>query len=1557
MKNKGRVLWTTLTSLFTLLTIGSFVGGSLANNFKKTINDYFNLPNFTTLEKEANEDEDLEYFKSKYTSKDGSFDDISLNKKNVLIADQVQREGTTILWNNGGLPLNQGNKVSLFSKSSTDFILAGFGSGKSNSTNANLKTAMTNAKLEVNDTLWNFYSSGAGKSYTRSRDKVNEVPWNLVNDNCANSFSNYGDAAIIVLGRQTGEYDDWGDAEQVKADTITGDFYDLHQNEKDALENIIKLKNNGTFKKIIVLLNCATGMNFKMLDQYRDDIDSCLWVGMPGKEGTIEIARILAGTSIPSGHLADTFLYDNQSAPANVNSDFNPGQEEYYMYTNFNSMQGTRNKRYQAYYAVYAEGIYVGYKYFETRYEDSILNQGNASSKKGAVHSETNWKYNEEVAFPFGYGSSFTEFEYSNYKVSKKSNGDYTVSLDVKNVGQSNGADAVQIYVQKPYTDHDIQYGLEQSSVNLAGYAKTKELIPNESVTVNINVRADAFKTYDHVYHKTYIYEPGEYYIAAGQDSHDAINNILAAKGKTMQDGMDAKGDSNLVYKFENKKLDTETFSISSTGAKITNQLSDGDWNLYQNKTEAEITYLSRSDWDKTYPEHVKLSLNDKMVYDLSWDKPVKENPNDKMPLYGQDKQFNLIDLRGKEYNHPSWDNLLNQMTLQEQSELMASAYHGTKSVNSINKPADVVNDGPLGIRMNYKTNSNRQTMNFPIIPLLAATFNDYLAYQVGQCQGEDCLHAGCNGMYSPGANMHRSIYNGRTYEYYSEDPFISGMMCMQQTKGIQESGTYVTLKHFALNEAEDKRFGIGTWADEQTIRETYLPAFQYAVEEAGAKSVMSAYNRIGVLWSGAHKGLQTEILRNEWGFDGFVISDCAWRDFMGVVDGLMAGNDCILYEMLDKQCYAKQASGNATICLAMREAVHRILYVTVNSSTMNGISSNTEIIDVTNWWQYAIVGLEITMAICLAGSIIMLIFTFIPKRDTKERKIKVLTEEEKMIRDRRKKKTIIITSSIAGVILVSQAIMIPILINMNKHICDEPCPVCGLCTDMSCDDSACAEKCSGHNPSDYIGEGAQTYRFEAEGCIFETTSADAAIGCEENANNPSGGNYVMKLDYEGESTLTYNIVSDKDAYAVMSCRFGRRQKAYYFNDMFTIYLNDEVVEIDGGVTIDKMADDGVKYFDWTDTEICLLKLKKGNNELVFYNNTRECLNFDSFDLYTTASVGWKTELDGTHLNGKWELDVKPSFTMKGSLKAHCHQCSQTYYHTLPEVSTENGYKRIDDIHYSYEHEGQEFIIEMLEYKFNDMELEVIGDKVYFKVEGAGYGYDKDKIIVTNVNKVPLGISQTVSYEDGVYAVYIDVTDHEILEDPYIFIDNEPFNGSDGKISLGRSDKTKRPIDALYFNEKKYTIQMQYNTPKIIIESVSSTTSFISTDTARFEIKDNKLYYVASGTAYNVPLDDFGFDFIPTGSSSSVLEDQMISAKVIKNNGYNFNFEVWSDISNIEAAEGYFYPHIFNNGVSQDMIDYFFASNGKTIEFNNKIYTIVAQATTYNMPVLTIVNK
>jgi len=459
----------------------------------------------------------------------------------------------------------------------------------------------------------------------------------------------------------------------------------------------------------------------------------------------------------------------------------------------------------------HAEGIYVGYKYYETRYEDAVLNQGNATSTAGAVNSKTNWTYAEEVAFPFGYGGAYTTFAYSNYQVEKQTDGNYKVTLTVKNTGTKNGADAVQVYIQKPYTEYDKQYGIEQASVNLVGYAKTKELAPNQTETVEIIVRDDAFKTYDANNKKTYIREKGDYYLTVAQDAHDAVNNILAAKGKTRANTnnvMDADGNDALVKKISLSTDDFTTFSVGVNNTPITNQFDDADWNKYENRSGDKITYLSRNNWRDTYPTATqKLVMTSVIADELRWEKPVIEaNPTDEMPLYGQTHVYNLIDLKGKNYNDPAWDVLLNQMTLEEQIKFLGNAYMGTKAIPSIAKPGENTKDGPMGIRASYKTNSSDAALCFPSATLLAASYNDQLALEVGKFMGEDMLHTGYTGIYGTGVNIHRSTYGGRNYEYYSEDAFVSGIMCKQQVIGIQSKGCYVNLKHMALNDQENSR-------------------------------------------------------------------------------------------------------------------------------------------------------------------------------------------------------------------------------------------------------------------------------------------------------------------------------------------------------------------------------------------------------------------------------------------------------------------------------------------------------------------------------------------------------------------------------------------------------------------------------------------------------------------------------------------------------------------------------------------------------------------------------
>ncbi len=1006
-------LWITLTSVFTVLFVGVIVGGVIADSWKKTISDFLDAPTYRIETIESEEEIDAEYYKSNYVQKDEDgnviyvtdeetgykhqlYDDLTLHEDGVKFARQVQKEGTTILWNNAtgsatqGIPLENGSKVSVFGQTSVMMANSGQGSGQSNSSaSTQFKNRLTNAGFSVNNTLWTFYNNNlikhptnatAGSAYEKPYKTVFALPWSDYTDSVKNSFASYGDAALIVVTRVSGEYED---CYQTGANTISGDYLGISANEKQVIDEVIKLKKSGTFKKVVMLLNTATSLRFKDFQPYQSDIDACVWIGQGGTQGLYEVADILKGTSIPSGHLPDTYVYDGQSAPAAVNA-------KAISYTNIPSNSGLDTNR-QTKYMTYAEGIYIGYRYYETRYEDAVLGRYNATSTAGAVNSENNWKYSEEVAYPFGYGMAYTTFAYSNFKVEKNADDDnYTVTVTVTNTGEQTGADAVQIYIQKPYTEYDKNNNIEQAAVNLCGFAKTKELEPNEAVPLEIQVKADAFKTYDANNKETYIREKTSgvdaYYITAGQDSHDAINNILAKKGKTpanTNNVMDAAGNASLVEKIDFATDDFETYSKSSTGYEVTNQFNDTDWNR-SDFVSNTVTYLSRQDWKTTYPkEAVKLRFHSDMLDALSYDYKLQEDPEAEMPLYEQAHQFNLIDMRGLEYDHEAWDVLLNQLSLEDMVNMMGSAYHGNGPIEHIANPGEVVYDGPLGVRRRYKTNGTDYiTMSFPIAPLLAASFNAELANEVGKIKGEDILHTDLTGIYAPGANIHRTAYGGRAYEYYSEDGYLSGIMCKEETIGIQASGSVVNIKHFALNDQDDNRYGAAVWANEQSIREVYLEAFRPAVEEGDAWGIMSSFSRFGTKWAGAHYGLKTEVLRNEWGFDGYVISDCPFWTYMNIVDGLGAGTDCILYELSDsdKEAYYV-AKESATVAQLIRQSAHRILYVIVNSNAMNGFTTNTRIIPVMTWWQITIIGLQVGFGILAAGSATMLVLSFVLKK------------------------------------------------------------------------------------------------------------------------------------------------------------------------------------------------------------------------------------------------------------------------------------------------------------------------------------------------------------------------------------------------------------------------------------------------------------------------------------------------------------------------------------------------------------------------------------------------
>ncbi len=875
-----------------------------------------------------NEDPNAQYFKSDFDSVE------EMTEYGLWLCQQVEAEGAALLMNNGALPLAEGSKVSTLSSSSVSLVYGGTGSGNVDASKADsLKTALEKSGLVVNPVLWDFYATGAGSAYNRSagsgesavlagQASIAEVPMNVYTDEVKSSFAEYGDAAIITFSRVGGEgYD---------LEFVDYNYLALDENEKAMMEYAAQLKKDGTIKSIIVLLNTSNALQVDFLKDNPYDVDACLWVGGLGISGTNAVTDILAGKVNPSGSLVDTYCYDNMSSPAMQN--FVPTIYEGYDGKNIPSSAKS--------YMIYQEGIYVGYKYYETRYEDYVMGTGNAG----------NYAYGDDVAFPFGFGLSYTDFDYSDMSVEYSSESDqFVVKVTVTNSGSVAGKETVQVYSQSPYTEYDKANGVEKASVALCGFAKTDVLEPGESETVIINVDKRDLASYDAYGAGTYILDAGEYYLTVATDAHNAVNNTLAAKGYTVEntDGrMDADGDAALTYKWVQEAFDAETYSTSLNGTEIVNQLSDADLNLYEGNDDT-IVYLTRSDWVGTYPEEIlKLALTEQMIaelQDVQYD-PANYEPM-LLPKLGADNGLTLYDMIGLEYDDPKWDELLDQLTFDEMVSMIGDSFHWRMPIESVNAPGTRDENGPQGLTASLLGSdaSQMDSTAFTSEDVMAATFNTELMYQVGNVIGNNCLWADVVCLYGPGANIHRTPYGGRNFEYYSEDGFLSGEIGGAEVKGIQDKGVDVVMKHFALNDCEQDRLGQAAWVGEQAAREIYLKAFQKSLEECGGNGVMTAYTRWGTTWSGGNYGLMTGIMRNEWGNKGMTITDNVLVPYCNGVDGVMAGGvttyDAMLWYVTAQ---LPNYENDGVVVNAMREAAHHNLYALANSSGMNGVGANT---------------------------------------------------------------------------------------------------------------------------------------------------------------------------------------------------------------------------------------------------------------------------------------------------------------------------------------------------------------------------------------------------------------------------------------------------------------------------------------------------------------------------------------------------------------------------------------------------------------------------------------
>ena len=896
------------------------------------------------VEAETGEEQDTEYFKDNGMSLDDWIE------KEAELTREVQASGSVLLKNDGILPLQKGAKVSAFGYGTVKTVSTGLVRFGTPGQYIDFKTGMEeDGKLQLNPSLYEFYSDNA--SADPAFNTLNEIDFGLMTDAARADYDEYADAAIVVLSRAGGEAGD------LAAGDFTGGtkYLALQESEKKMLEEV-----TAHFDDVIVLINSSYAMELGWLEEY--DIDACLMIGAIGYRGFNAVSDILTGATNPSGRLADTWAADSFSAPAMQNfGDYTFANAEA-----INEQIGTGNKATK--YVVETEGIYVGYKYYETRYEDAVLGQGNASSEAGTFASASSWDYDEEVCFPFGYGLSYTQFTQELEGV-RETEDTFEVTVKVTNSGSIPGRSVVQVYAQTPYTDFDKENGIEVASVELVGFDKTEELAANASEEVVISVDKEDLTHYDPFVNKTFIMEAGDYYLAVGDNAHDAVNNILAAKGK------EVGGDAEQVYSYTLAQTDTQTYAVTDGNVMITNQFDDVDLNYY---IDGAVTYLSRSDWNATWPEEMNdLSANAAMIEALDAEGNYEAGSADMSEyVIGADTDYTVAMMIGAGFDDPHWNDIINQMSIEDLVNLCARS--GLNMIESISYPATFMKDGSHRVTdRSYVERPGTYAHIMPSVVIMAQSFDRELLYQIGLAFGEDNIRTATVGHYAPGVNIHRTPYSGRNFEYYSEDAFLSGEMSVPAIQGMQEKGAITYLKHFLGNEQETNRNGVSTFMSQQAMREVYLEAFKAGITEGKTKGIMGGFNRIGCTWTGAHYGLMTEVLRGEFEWTGIADTDAVfgYSPYMGFKCGLMAGTtmwatsgtgvyDAVIEDVLqDAQLVGK-----------LREASHYLLYNVVNSLAFNGISQDSRVVPVTPYWEvilYVIIGV---LSVVTVGSAAMVV-------------------------------------------------------------------------------------------------------------------------------------------------------------------------------------------------------------------------------------------------------------------------------------------------------------------------------------------------------------------------------------------------------------------------------------------------------------------------------------------------------------------------------------------------------------------------------------------------------
>ena len=891
----------------------------------------------------------------------GTISEESTDAATELCTD-IAEEGIVLLKNDDStLPLASGDNVNVFGWASINPCYGGTGSGALSDAfpMVSLLDGLRGAGLNPNQELIDFYTN-----YKADRPEVGmwagdwtlpEPAASLYTDELMNSAKEYSDTAIIVITRVGGEGADLptdmaalaaGTAEdvgydQVYDDTLNegndwdeGDTYLNLTNQEEAMVDLV-CKN---FDKVVVVYNGANTMELGFVDQY-PQIKSVLWCPGAGQSGFSGLGNIIAGAVNPSAKTTDTVVYDLTTSPT-----FNNFGMLHYTTLDEFAVEDTLPS-----FVNYVEDIYVGYKFYETAAAEGLID------------------YDKTVQYPFGYGLSYTTFSQTLNDVTE-ADGVITVSATVTNTGSVAGKDVVEVYYNPPYTNG----GIEKASANLIGFAKTQTLEPGASEDVTVTFNVEDMASYDDKTAKAYVLEAGDYVISINSDSHTVIDSKTYNVPAT------------ITYSGDNKR--------SSDEVTATNQF---------DYARGTATYLSRADHFANYAEATAAPASYEMpadskatFYNISnYDATTDDDPDAEAPVTGADGDVQLVDLRGLDYDDPMWDGLLDQLTVEEMNSLISLGGYQTNSIDSIGKVRTNDCDGPASINNNF---TGTGSIGFPAAVMIANTWNVDIATSFGDSIGQMAEEMDVSGWYAPAMNIHRSAFAGRNFEYYSEDGFLSGQMAAHAVQGAATHGVYAYVKHFAMNDQETNRCGmLCTWSTEQAIREIYLKPFEIAIKQGGAQAVMSSFNYIGNRWAGGTKELCQTVLRDEWGFQGFVLTDYfGVYGYMSADQGVRNGTDCMLVNYPTETSMVGSLTdgniGNSGL-QAMRTATHNILYTVVNSRAYTEENLNPGM----PAWQIGAITIDVVLVLIIVGLEVGVVRKGYTKRKEEEAKATVQENTE----------------------------------------------------------------------------------------------------------------------------------------------------------------------------------------------------------------------------------------------------------------------------------------------------------------------------------------------------------------------------------------------------------------------------------------------------------------------------------------------------------------------------------------------------------------------------------